>query len=211
MAARNRAAAFRVALTFDAEHADRPTDPGAELRLLSALESARVPATFFVQGRWAEAYPERARRIADAGHLVGSHGFYHARMTLLSDEGLRADIEAAEAAIFDAAGVDPKPWFRCPFGAGMNDARVLEAIEAAGYRNVGWDVNIEDWAADRDAPTLARLLFDACLARGTANELDSIVLLHSWPAGTGAGVALAVVRLREAGASFVRIDDLLSA
>lgn len=211
MAAHASAAPFRVALTFDAEHPDRPTDPGAEPRLFAALQSERVPATFFVQGRWAEAYPERARRIADDGHLVGSHGFYHARMTLLSDDGLRADVQAAEAVIAATTGVDPKPWFRCPFGAGMDDPRVLGAIETAGYRHVGWDVNIEDWDANRDAPTVARLLVDGLLARRAAGDSGSIVLLHSWPAGTGAGVALAVVRLRESGVSFVRVDELLSA
>ena len=209
MAAPEAAASFRVALTFDAEHPDRPTDSGAETRLFAALEAEGVPATFFVQGRWAEAYPDRARRIADGGHLVGSHGFYHARMTLLSDTGLFADIHAAEAAIVAATGTDPKPWFRCPFGDGMDDPRVLGAIESAGYRHVGWDVNIEDWEADRDAPTVGTLLVDGILARRGGGDPDSIVLLHSWPAGTGAGVSLAIARLREAGASFVRVDELL--
>jgi len=49
--------AFRVALTFDAEHPDRPARPGNDERLLDALAAAGVRATFFVQGRWAEAYP----------------------------------------------------------------------------------------------------------------------------------------------------------
>ena len=55
-----------------------------------------------------------ARRIADAGHLVGSHSFYHARLPLLSDEGLATDMREAEAAIREHAGVDPRPWFRLP-------------------------------------------------------------------------------------------------
>ena len=197
---------LRVALTIDAEHPDRPTDAGSELRLFAALDEAGIAATFFIQGRWAEAFPERARRIADAGHLVGSHGFYHVRMTLLSDDGLATDIADAEAAIVAAARLSPRPWFRCAFGAGMDEPRVLGAIAAAGYRHVGWDVNPEDWDPSRDAAQIATAIVDGVLERAAGAMPDSIVLLHSWPAGTGAGVALAVARLRDEGASFVRVD-----
>ena len=65
---------FRVALTFDAEHPDRSwCPPGNAERILDALRDEDVPATVFVQGRWAQAYPSTARRIADEGHLVGHH------------------------------------------------------------------------------------------------------------------------------------------
>ena len=54
---------FRVALTFDAEHPDRPSTPGVQERLLDLLARDAVASTFFIQGRWAEAYPATARRI----------------------------------------------------------------------------------------------------------------------------------------------------
>ncbi|MGH2654692.1 MAG: polysaccharide deacetylase family protein, partial [Actinomycetota bacterium] len=94
---------MRVAITFDAEHPDRPVGrPGVEEDLLSLLEGRGVRATFFLQGRWVEAYPDVAARIAEAGHLVGSHSHFHARMPLLTDEGLRADIVQADRAIREA-------------------------------------------------------------------------------------------------------------
>lgn len=111
---------MRVALTFDAEHPDRPTVSGVEGRLLDVLDDLEVRATFFVQGRWAEAFPSTARRVA-ARHLVGNHSHYHCRMPLLSDQGLSADISSAESAIRRHMKVDPRPWFRCPFGAGAGD------------------------------------------------------------------------------------------
>src|SRR6478735_8977445 len=56
----------QVALTFDAEHPDRSwCPPGAAERILDVLAGAGIRATFFVQGRWAEAHPATARRIAD--------------------------------------------------------------------------------------------------------------------------------------------------
>jgi len=208
---RARREPFRAALTFDAEHPDRASTPGVQERLLDILDKLDVKATFFIQGRWAEAYPGRARRIAEGGHLVGSHGFYHARMPLLSAGGLRADLGAAEAVIIETTGRDPRPWFRCPFGAGMDDARVLAAIAAAGYRHVGWDVNCEDWQVGRDAETVASMIVAGVLERRAAGHSDSIVLLHTWPAATGAGVGIAAARLRDAGAALVTVDALLPA
>ena len=200
---REHALQRRVALTFDAEHPDRPASPGNQERLLDVLDRLAVPASFFLQGRWVEAHPGTAQRIAGAGHLVGNHGHYHARMQHLSDAGLRHDIGAAEAVIRDATGIDPRPWFRCPFGGGATDERVLEALASAGYRHVGWTVATADWDADRAADDLAAIIAGAGL-RGP----DEIVLLHTWPDRTLAALPEAVTRLRDAGAALVRIDDL---
>ena len=200
---------FRVALTFDAEHPDRPTDAAAEPRLFATLARLDVRATFFLQGRWVEAYPARARDVARAGHLIGSHGFYHVRMPLLSAEGLRTDIAEAERVIVEATGVDPKPWFRCAFGAGGDDATVLAAVAAAGYRHVPWDVEAEDWSPDVSGDAITSELMTRLLSRRAAGEGDgSIALLHTWPAGTADAIESLVARLRDAGASLVRLDEL---
>ena len=60
---------LRVALTFDAEHPDRPwCPPGNAEHLLDVLADQDTRATFFIQGRWAESQPAAAKRIADEGH-----------------------------------------------------------------------------------------------------------------------------------------------
>ena len=85
---------LRVALTFDAEHPSRPhCPPDATERLLATLAAREVRATFFVQGRWATAYPAVARRIATDGHLVGNHSHYHARLSTLTADGVVADLK----------------------------------------------------------------------------------------------------------------------
>jgi peptidoglycan-N-acetylglucosamine deacetylase len=202
-------APFRVALTFDAEHPDRPTDPAAEPRLLETLARLDVRATFFLQGRWVEAYPARAREMARAGHLIGNHGFYHVRMPLLSAQGLRTDIAEAERVIVDETGVDPKPWFRCAFGAGGGDKRILATVAAAGYRHVPWDLEAEDWLPELSGAAITSELMARLLARRTAGEGDgSIVLLHTWPAGTADAIEPLVACLRDEGASLVRLDEV---
>jgi peptidoglycan-N-acetylglucosamine deacetylase len=196
---------MRVALTFDAEHPDRPwCPPGAVDRILDALADAGARATFFVQGRWAEAYPRVARRIADDGHLVGCHSHFHAEMPLLSDTGLATDIAAAGDAVESATGRDPRPWFRCPFGAGADDGRVLGAIADAGYRHVGWHVVLEDWEPDRTGPAIAE---DA--TRGIAAHGDgAVVLLHTWPGGTAEAVPAILDDLRRRRVATVTVDQL---
>jgi len=62
----------RIALTVDTEHPDHPAAPGNLERQLDELERRGVRATLFVQGRWAAANPGPARRIAEAGHVIGN-------------------------------------------------------------------------------------------------------------------------------------------
>ena len=196
---------LRVALTFDAEHPDRASAPvGNAARILDTLGSEDVRATFFIQGRWAEAEPALARRIADDGHLVGHHSHYHARMPLLHDDGIRDDVRTAEAVIREATGADPHPWFRCPFGAGVDDDRVLGVLDELGYRNVHWHVELEDWEPIRTGDAIAR---DG-VEQSTSHGDGAVVLLHTWPAGTADAVGPLIRDLRERGATFVAVDEL---
>ena len=78
-------------------------------------------------------------------------------MTLLSDAGIRADVEDAEAAVTEATGAPTRPWFRCPFGDGHDDPRVLDLLRDLGYRNVHWHVELEDWEPWRAAEDIARV------------------------------------------------------
>lgn len=195
----------RVALTFDAEHPDRPwCPPGNVTRILGELDRAGVRATFFVQGRWAKSHPDVARAIADAGHLVGHHSHYHARLPLLDDDGLRADLDDGADAIRATTGVDPRPWFRCPFGAGHDDPRILAVLTERGYRNVHWDVEVEDWEPWRTGPAIADDVVGGVRDHGDG----AVVLLHTWPGGTGDAIEAILAGLRAQGAGFVTVDQL---
>jgi len=191
----------RIALTFDTEHPGRPCPPGVEDRILETLGSAGIRATFFLQGRWARAYPERARRIAEAGHLVGNHSHHHAPMDAFTDDWFRRDVRDAEETIRTIAGIDPLPWFRCPFGSGMEDPRVLAILEELGYRHVGWDVDPRDWEESRTVDELVR-----GVVGGLQDRDEAIVLLHGWPGVTGEGLSALLAGL--AGAEFVDVAEL---
>ena len=200
-----RPAGRRVALTFDVEHPDRPTDPGVIEGILDLLEREAVPAFCFIQGRWALAYPVLARRIAVAGHGIGSHAHHHVPVPMLSATGLRQEIREAGDAVQEATGIDPRPWFRCPFGAGAAHARTTALLAELGYGpSVPWDVDALDW----DSATAGEVE-DRVVGGVLSATTDAVVLLHSWPAPTARALAGIVGRSRDVGVEFVPLDTIV--
>lgn len=195
----------RVALTFDAEHPDRPLcPPGVAEAILDVLAETATAASFFVQGRWARSQPALARRIAEDGHMVGHHSQFHAPMPLLADDGIRADVVEGAQDILETTGCDPRPWFRCPFGAGHDDPRVLAVLSELGYRNVHWHVELDDWEPSRTARDIEQDAVDGVLAYGDG----AVVLLHTWPSPTVDALPGMLKRLADAGSRFVTLEGL---
>lgn len=194
----------RVALTIDAEFPSRPASPDNASRMLDALAREHALATFFVQGQWASAYPELTLRIVAEGHMLGSHSQWHAPLTALTDEGIRDSVKSTEAALVDACGCSPRPWFRCPYGTGMNDPRVLGVLGELGYRSIGWDVAASDWLPGQSVDEVIESVMNGCRAHGDGVR----VLLHSWPDVTLTAVPVLLDRLRRGGARLVRVDEI---
>lgn len=195
---------MRVALTFDAEHPDRPNDGDATLAILSTLAAGGARATFFLQGRWVEAFPELAQAVAGGGHLIGNHSHYHARLPLFSDEGLPRDVSDAEGVIRSTTGHDPRPWFRAPFGSGADRADLVAALGGLGYRHVGWHIESNEWEPGRTADEVLRSVVDGALAHGDG----AIALLHTWPRPVMPALPEIIAELGHAGATFVGVDEL---
>jgi peptidoglycan-N-acetylglucosamine deacetylase len=194
----------RVALTFDAEHPDRPrSSPGAAASVLDALGAAGARATFFVQGRWARAFPDLTARMADEGHLVGCHSHFHARLPLLSEAGLEFDLHESERSIRAATGRSPRPWLRAPWGS--MDGRVAAVLGRHGFGHVGWDVVAEDWEESRSSEQVAVDVLDGVAAAGDG----AVVLLHTWPASAAEALPRLLEGLGAAGARTVTVAELI--
>lgn len=189
-----------VALTFD----DGP-DPVVTPRVLDALASLGVRATFFLIGERAERHPDLVRRIVAEGHLVANHSWDHAALPLRASSTIVADLTRTQDAIERACGVRPS-WFRPPYG--LRDPRVLEAARELGLRTSLWSVSPRDWQDPGPEAVVERTL--------SAIEPGDIVLLHDGSAERAGGhpdTAVALPRLigelRERGYEAIRLDEIL--
>ena len=155
-----------VALTFDAgaNAAGLPS-------ILDTLEAERVPATFFLTGRWTETYPDEARRIG-ASYPVGNHTYSHPDLTTLAPSEAAGEITRAEEAIRAATGRDPRPMFRFPFGAA--DAGSIVLTNELGYGCINWTVDTRGWQGTSGGQSV-ELVVDRVL---DALRPGAIVIMH---------------------------------
>ena len=193
-----------VALTFDGGASGDAVES-----ILATLKADGVPATFFVTGDFARAYPHHVTAIAAAGHPVGNHSDSHPYFTQTTNEEIRAELAAAESAISALTGATTAPLFRFPFGDREDlDIRV---VNAAGYIPVRWTVDTLGWKGTSEGVTTA-LIRQRILDRLRPGQ---IVLMHvgahpddhsTLDADALPGV---IEDLRARGYSFTTVPDLL--
>ncbi len=102
-------------------------------RCLMLLDEHGVKATFFVLGWIARDYPDIARRIAAAGHELGSHSMHHRRLWSLPPDLACEYIGASKRAIEDATGA-PVLGFRAPDCSLAENSALFDALAGSGYR-----------------------------------------------------------------------------
>lgn len=156
-----------VVLTFD----DGP-HPRWTPRVLQILAQHRAPATFFVVGRKAEAYPDLVRAILDDGHSIGLHSYRHDWLfALRGGRRVHEDLERGVSVLEKLTGRRPS-LFRPPIGhTNPIIGRIAEALELV---IVGWTIGGRDgWSGARADDVAARVRRD--LRDG------AIILLHDAP------------------------------
>ncbi|MCA9278181.1 MAG: polysaccharide deacetylase family protein [Phycisphaeraceae bacterium] len=83
--------------------------------ILRICDDAKTHATFFILGWIADKHPALVKRIADAGHEIGSHSFWHRKVYELDPDIFRDDLQQANDAIRSAAGAETSiAGFRAP-------------------------------------------------------------------------------------------------
>lgn len=76
--------------------------------ILKICDDGRAKATFFILGWIADKHPALVKRIADAGHELATHSFWHRKVYELNSESFSKDIGDSLAAIrAGAAGSSP--------------------------------------------------------------------------------------------------------
>jgi peptidoglycan-N-acetylglucosamine deacetylase len=140
-----------LALTFD----DGP-NPAWTPRLLDILAADNVRATFFMVGRFAEAEKALARRVVEAGHLIGNHTWNHPDLSRTASSRIREELLRTSDTLAQILG-QPIRYFRPPYGA--RRPVVLKTARAMGMVPVLWNAMTSDWkepSADLIAQRLMR-------------------------------------------------------
>ena len=162
-------------------------------RLLRMLDRLRLRTTFFIPGWVAEAWPDVARSIRDAGHEIGHHGYLH--------ESVRGADEATEegyllrgfAALDAVLGVRPVGYrapscdmnLRTPallarhgfrYSSGMMDSD-HPYRHASGIVELPMHWSLDDWNRYNYVPGYATspILAPSAAVGAWAEELDAIV------------------------------------
>lgn len=139
-----------VALTFD----DGPSADWTP-KILDALKTEQVKATFFMLGEHVERFPDVAKRVADEGHEIGNHTYDHHVLIYYKTEELEKEIRNAQAAIYKATGVTTK-YFRPP-KAWLTKSEEKD-IKRMGYEIILWSLNSKDWVTFHDKQITSYIL-----------------------------------------------------
>lgn len=101
--------------------------------VMDLLEKHRIRATFFVLGYIADRFPGLVEMIAEKGHEVASHGYYHRPIFEQTPEEFRQDLLRSKKAIESIAGVRTKG-YRAPFFSIREDTLwALDIIKELGF------------------------------------------------------------------------------
>jgi polysaccharide deacetylase family protein (PEP-CTERM system associated) len=107
---------------------------GAVERLLALLERRGMQGTFFTLGWIAKAHPQVVRRIAEAGHEIASHGWWHHRVPTLTPEAFRDDVRNSRRILEDVSGQHVEG-FRAPsFSIIPGYEWAFDVLVEEGYR-----------------------------------------------------------------------------
>jgi peptidoglycan/xylan/chitin deacetylase (PgdA/CDA1 family) len=208
----------QIALTFDSNMTDamlRRLAAGtvksyANTAVVDELQKTHTPATFFLAGKWIEAYPALTRRIAaDPGFEVASHSWAHEGfrggcygLGTIGRAGMAADVERSFQ-VLGRYSAHPTRYFRFP--GGCYNAAALAAIAPVGCTVVEYD----DVSGDAFGDNPARITADTVRQA----RPGSIVVLHITEANapkTAIALPAIVRQLRAKGYRLVTLGDLLA-
>lgn len=189
----------QISLTLDA--CSGAIDEG----LLRTLETNRVPATLFLNGKWIDANPGVTERLA-ANPLfdIGNHGTRHVPLSVSGKSAYGiAGTSSAQQVVDEVWGNHqrltaltgrPPTWFR-PGTAHYDDVAVAIVTEL-GEHPLGFTVNADGGATF--SPTQVRMSLI-----GPPNGSIIIAHMNRPSSGTSAGMASAIPALIAAGYEFV--------
>ncbi len=188
-----------IALTFD----DSPDLVYTE-QVLHVLKVHGVIGTFFLVGDSIRKYPNVAKKIVDAGHIVASHAYNHIHlMEFTPEDAYTRQVVKAQNTFQKHLGVVPL-LFRPPYGD-ITNAQIAYLAEQ-GIHIINWSIDSFDYNKRMSQPVRMVRRVQQLAYSG------AIVLLHS--AGgkkedTIQALPKIITKLQKQGYTFVTVPTLL--
>lgn len=107
-------------------------------RILALLKRHDITATFFIPGYSAHRYPEVVRAVAQAGHEIAHHSYFHENTIGMDEKTEAAMIDLGLRALHDVAGVRPEGYRAPMWEMNFHTPRLLAE---RGFR---WDSSLMD-------------------------------------------------------------------
>lgn len=102
-------------------------------RLLNLLQEKKVRGTFFILGWVADRYPRLIQRIADEGHEIGCHSYWHRLVYEMTPVEFLEDLNRARLAIEQAAGVNVSMYRAPSFSITKSSLWALDILAEQGF------------------------------------------------------------------------------
>lgn len=185
-----------IYLTFDNGY-----ENGYTAQFLDVLKKEKVPATFFVTGHYLESQPELVKRMADEGHIIGNHSYYHPDLTKVDDERLKRELEKVRAKTEEITGIKHMVYLRPP--RGIISERTMKLAKEQGYTHVMWSLAFVDWHVNNQKGW--RYAYDNIMRQ---IHPGAVILLHTVSKDNADALEKAIKDLKKKGYTFKSLDDL---
>lgn len=182
-----------LALTFD----DGPQPE--TLKVLDSLEKYGARGTFFVLGRNIAGNEEILKRMAEAGHQIGSHSWSHSNFTLLSESAVRSEMTRTMDKILEVTG-QKVTMMRPPYGATNRLSR--RPLAELNLPIILWSVDSLDWQTRSTSKTIS-------VIRSKATN-GAIILCHDIWVSTAKALDKVIPDLIAAGYQLVTVEEMMS-
>ena len=166
--------------------------------MLEILDRYEVKTTFFVGGTWAVKESDMVKKMYDAGHEIGNHGYSHKDQDKLNREQNKNEILTTHTLVNDLIGVN-MDLFAPPSGA-YNKTTVEVATEL-GYKMIMWTRDTVDWRDKDEEVIYKRAIKDA--------KGGDLILMHP-TACTLIALERIIVSLQEQGFVLTTVSENLA-
>lgn len=123
--------------------------------ILDTLKKNECYATFFFTGTWVRDFPDLGRTIAEGGHEIANHGYYHVYPSKLNKADLQKLILDNEKILLKEFGRAEK-LFGPPYGE--FNSNIVTYAQEIGYKTIMWTIDTIDWKNPSPETLINRVL-----------------------------------------------------